>query len=113
MVEQTLPCHARCEQLGMTHILHITPTIKLLDEIIQLIGANCLQISTWPFVAPYVSSMSHNNGVVTTFRFEYEECKTIGDNNCVPYPWILFPFYMVNLTLTWVSNSGPLVTKVY
>jgi hypothetical protein len=36
-------------------------------------------------------------GVVTTPRFEYEECKTIGDNNCVPYPWMLFPFYMVNL----------------
>jgi hypothetical protein len=46
MLEQTSPCHEGSKQLGMTHLLHITPTIKLLDEIIQLSGANCLQIST-------------------------------------------------------------------
>jgi hypothetical protein len=46
MLEQTFPCHEGCEQLGMTHLLHITPTIKLLDEIIQLNGANRLQILT-------------------------------------------------------------------
>lgn len=83
----------------MTHLLHITPTIKVLDEIIQLNGANRPRISTWPFVAPYISSMSHNNSVVTTLRFEYEECKNIVDNNCVPYPWIMFPFYTVNFNL--------------
>jgi hypothetical protein len=37
---QTFACHEGCEQLGIMHLLHITPTIKLLDEIIQLNGAN-------------------------------------------------------------------------
>jgi hypothetical protein len=40
MLEQTFPCHEQCEQLGITHKLHVTSTIKLLDEIIQFNGAN-------------------------------------------------------------------------
>jgi len=46
MLKQTFPCH---EQLGIMHLLHITPIVKLLDEIIQLNGANHPQISTGPF----------------------------------------------------------------
>jgi len=34
MLEQPLPCHEGCEQLWITHLLHITPIIKLLDEVI-------------------------------------------------------------------------------
>jgi hypothetical protein len=40
MLKQTLPCHERCEQLGITHLQHITLIVKLLDEIIHLNGAN-------------------------------------------------------------------------
>jgi hypothetical protein len=40
MLKQTFPCHERCEELGIMHLLHITPHVKLLDEIIQLNGAN-------------------------------------------------------------------------
>jgi hypothetical protein len=35
--------------LGITHLLHVTPIIKLLDEIIQLDGANYPQILAGPF----------------------------------------------------------------
>jgi hypothetical protein len=49
MLKQTLPCHEGCEQLGITHLLHITSIVKLLNEIIQLNGANRFQILTRPF----------------------------------------------------------------
>ncbi len=49
MLKQTLPCHERCEQLGITHLLHITPIVKFLNQIIQLNGANHPQISIRPF----------------------------------------------------------------
>jgi hypothetical protein len=49
MLKQTLLCHEGCEQLGIMHLLHITPTIKLMDEIIQLNGSNYRQILTGPF----------------------------------------------------------------
>jgi hypothetical protein len=41
MLKQTLPCHEGCEQMGITHLLDITPIVKLLDEITQLNGVNC------------------------------------------------------------------------
>jgi hypothetical protein len=34
MLKQTLPCREGCEQLGITHLLHVTLAFKLLDEII-------------------------------------------------------------------------------
>jgi len=39
MLKQTFPCHEGHEQLGITHLLHITLVDKLLDEIIQFNGA--------------------------------------------------------------------------
>jgi len=58
MVEQTFPCHQRCEWLGITHLFCITLIVKHFfemnyifnpqDEIIQLYGANHPQISMKP-----------------------------------------------------------------
>jgi hypothetical protein len=33
MLKQTFPCPEGHEQLYITHLLHITPVVKLLDEI--------------------------------------------------------------------------------
>ncbi len=49
MLKQAFLCHERCEQLGITHLLHITLVMKFMDEIIQLNGANCPQILMKPF----------------------------------------------------------------
>jgi len=49
MLKQTLPCHERCQQLRIMHLLHITLIVKILDEIIYLNGCNRPQILTEPF----------------------------------------------------------------
>ncbi len=35
MLEQTLPCHEGCEQLGIAHMLYITLVVKPLNKMIQ------------------------------------------------------------------------------
>ncbi len=66
MLEQTFPYHERCEQMGIMDMLHVTPFVKLLDEIIQLNGANHPLISTRPFSGSiYLFHVSHNNSMVT------------------------------------------------
>ncbi len=54
----------------ISHLLHIITIVKLLNEIIQLNGANCLWISMGFFDYLYMSFMSHNKGVVTNLGGE-------------------------------------------
>jgi hypothetical protein len=49
MLKQTFPCHERCEQLRITHLLHITLIVKFVNEVIKFNGANRPQILTGPF----------------------------------------------------------------
>jgi hypothetical protein len=52
-------------------MLHITPTIKLLDKTIESNSANHLQIITKPLCGSIHSSMSHINGVVTNLKGDF------------------------------------------
>lgn len=49
MLKQTFPCHDGCEQLMITHLLHITLIVKFVNEVIKFNGANRPQILTGPF----------------------------------------------------------------
>jgi len=68
MLEQTFPCHEQCEQLWITHMLHVTSTIKLFDEIIQFNGANPPQILIGPFGGSIHLFHVHNSGVLINLR---------------------------------------------
>lgn len=47
-VKTTPPCHEGGKHLRITHLLHITPCIKLLNEVIKFNSVNYIEESMWP-----------------------------------------------------------------
>ncbi len=43
-----LPCYERCKHVGIGNLLHIIVGIKLLDEVVEFDGANCIRKLMWP-----------------------------------------------------------------
>src|SRR5450759_3117093 len=61
MLKQPLP-RQEGRELGATQHHHVTPSVKLLDEVIQLDSAHCTRVTPW---ALHVMSISQINGSVT------------------------------------------------
>jgi len=115
MLKQTFPCHERCEQLRIMHLLHITPTIKLVESLNSMLP-NMFKYRWGPLVVPYIFSMFHNNGGVTNLReksiFEskknlaYDDESGVGGLNRTPH--LMKPLVLVSLSLefcvTFVMN---------
>jgi hypothetical protein len=76
------PCQERCKLLRILQLLHITLSIKLLDEIIQINGASHPQKLTRPFGGTIHVLQPHTSETNTTcgsFASKFEESSS-GDN---------------------------------